>query len=72
MEALGAYATVLFNGEDQPIEGLYFHFGDMPENDEDDSENVFFYADGEHEMKQMMVKGTLDFVVLSYELEILQ
>jgi hypothetical protein len=69
MTPVGAYATVLFHDDDEPTEGLYFHFGDMPEEDSDDNDRIFFYADGEHEMKTMMQAGSVDFVVLSYDLE---
>lgn len=68
IQAIGAYATVLFHDDKTPMEGLYFHFGDLPEDDIND-DNVFFYAEGEHEMQDMMKNGSLDFKVLSYELD---
>lgn len=69
MTPTGATATVLFHGDEQPIEGLYFHFGDMPEDDSDDNDRIFFYARGEHDLRDMMTAGALDFVVVSYDLE---
>lgn len=66
-EATGAYATVLFHDDNTSMEGLYFHFGYLPVDDIND-DNVFFYAEGEHEMQEMMKNGALDFKVLSYEL----
>lgn len=67
IQAVGAYATILFHDDNTSMEGLYFHFGDLPEDDIND-DNVFFYAEGEHEMQEMMKNGALDFKVLSYEL----
>lgn len=68
-EPVGATVTVLFHGETEPIEGYYIHFGDCPQNDDEDDSHVFYYASGEHEIKKMMVHGALDFVVKSYILE---
>jgi hypothetical protein len=79
---IGAYASVLFLGDIDPVDGYYFSFGDAGidyENDEgqdwgNDSHGVpdthiFYYCNGgEYEMKSLMVDGAQDFKVLSYEL----
>lgn len=68
-QPIGAYATILFHGEDTPVAGYFISFADYPDEDDQDSDRVFFYADGEHEVKDMMTNGALDFVVLDYSLE---
>lgn len=76
-QVIGAVATIRWI--DQPdtyIEGMYFSFGEYDEEANTDSfgvpdERVFFYAQGEEEMKQFVNGQTsgADFVVLDYQLE---
>ena len=79
---IGAYATIQYRGEANPIENYYFSFGDAGfdyENDEgqdwgNDSYgipdwDIFYYCNGgEEEMKCLMLDGANDFRVLSYKL----
>jgi hypothetical protein len=79
---IGAYATIQYSDEKEPIENYYFSFGDAGidyENDEgqdwgNDSHGVpdthiFYYCNsGEPELKELMEDGNNDFKVLSYEL----
>jgi hypothetical protein len=79
---IGAYATIQYRDETNPIENYYFSFGDAGfdyENDEwqdwgNDSHGVpdthiFYYCSGgEEEMKRLMLDDANDFKVLSYEL----
>jgi len=79
---IGAYATIQYRDEANPIENYYFSFGDAGfdyENDEgqdwgNDSHGVpdthiFYYCNGgEEELKSLMLDGASDFKVLSYEL----
>lgn len=76
-QVIGAVATIRWI--DQPdayIEGMYFSFGEYDEEAGTDSfgvpdDRVFFYAQGEQEMKQFVNGQTsgADFVVLDYQLE---
>lgn len=75
-EARGATATIRWADNNEVVEGMYFSFGEYDEESGLDSfgvrdERVFFYAQGEEEMKEFMSGNTsgTDFVVLSYELE---
>lgn len=79
---IGAYATIQYRDEANPIENYYFSFGDAGidyENDEgqdwgNDSygvpdTHIFYYCnDGEPELIKLMDDGAYDFKVLSYEL----
>jgi hypothetical protein len=79
---IGAYATIQYRDEANPIENYYFSFGDAGfdyENDEgqdwgNDSygipdTHIFYYCNrGEEELKSLMLDGNNDFRVLSYEL----
>lgn len=79
---IGAYATIQYTDEANPIENYYFSFGDAGfdyENDEgqdwgEDSYgmpdwDIFYYCNGgEEELKSLMLDGNNDFKVLSYEL----
>ncbi len=79
---IGAYATIQYSDEKEPIENYYFSFGDAGidyENDEgqdwgNDSygvpdTHIFYYCNGgESELKELMKDGNNDFKVLSYEL----
>ena len=79
---IGAYATIQYRDEANPIENYYFSFGDAGfdyENDEgqdwgNDSygipdTRIFYYCNrGEEELKSLMLDGNNDFKVLSYEL----
>jgi len=79
---IGAYATIQYRDEANPIENYYFSFGDAGidyENDDgqdwgNDSHGVpdthiFYYCNGgESELKELMEDGNNDFKVLSYEL----
>ena len=70
LNPVGATCTILFQGETEPVEGYYIHFGDCPDDDSADDDRIFFYADGEHEVKDMMIsRGLEGFIVVSYELE---
>jgi hypothetical protein len=80
--AIGAYATIQYRDETNPIENYYFSFGDAGfdyENDEgqdwgEDSYgmpdwDIFYYCNGgEEELKSLMLDGNNDFKVLSYKL----
>jgi len=79
---IGAYATIQYRDETNPIENYYFSFGDAGfdyENDEgqdwgNDSygipdTHIFYYCNGgEEELKSLMLDGNNDFKVLSYKL----
>jgi hypothetical protein len=79
---IGAYATIQYMDEANPIENYYFSFGDAGfdyENDEgqdwgNDSYgipdwDIFYYCNrGEEELKSLMLDGNNDFKVLSYKL----
>jgi hypothetical protein len=79
---IGAYATIQYRDEANPIENYYFSFGDAGfdyENDEgqdwgNDSYgmpdwDIFYYCNGgEEELKSLMLDGNNDFKVLSYKL----
>ena len=79
---IGAYATIQYTDEANPIENYYFSFGDAGfdyENDEgqdwgNDSYgmpdwDIFYYCNGgEEELKSLMLDGASDFKVLSYKL----
>ena len=79
---IGAYATIQYMDEVNPIENYYFSFGDAGfdyENDEgqdwgEDSYgmpdwDIFYYCNGgEEELKSLMLDGNNDFKVLSYKL----
>lgn len=74
MKAIGATATIRYIGEKEPIEGVYFSFGEYDEDNNVDSYGIndlyiFFYCEGEEDMKSYMKRGAEDFIVLSYELE---
>lgn len=67
---VGAIATIHFVGDAEPVEGYYIHFGDCPVDDETYDDHIFYYAQDEYEIKQMMnVKNPMDFSVMSYELK---
>lgn len=71
---IGAFATIRYIGEKEPIEGVYFSFGEFDEDSMEDSYGVsdlfvFFYCEGEEDLKSFTKKGAEDFIVLSYELE---
>lgn len=74
MKAIGATATIQYIDEKEPIEGVYFSFGEYDEDNNVDSYGIndlliFFYCEGEEDMKSLMTEGAEDFIVLSYELE---
>lgn len=64
-------ATAVIRWQDSPTEfgGYYFHFGEYPDKDEDDDDRIFYYAEGEEELKRLMQPGNGDFVIVSYQLE---
>lgn len=72
---IGAVATIKWEHDDKPVQGMYFSFGEYDEDAGTDTfgvsdDRVFFYAAGEQEMKQLMEPYPYnDFVVLDYELE---
>jgi hypothetical protein len=71
---IGAFATIRYIDEKEPIEGVYFSFGEYDEDSNEDSYGIndlfiFFYCEGEEDLKSFMKKGAEDFVVMSYELE---
>lgn len=71
---IGAYATIQFNDEETPIEGVYFSFGSVEEDSDLDSFGVpdnaiFYYCDDIHELDRLKIKGNEDFIILTYELE---
>jgi hypothetical protein len=80
---IGAYASVLFHGDIDPVDSYYFSFGDAGIDYENDTgcdwgndshgvpdTHIFYYCNGgEDEMKSLMAHGVKnDFKVLSYEL----
>jgi len=78
--AVGASATILWNGETEAVEGYFFSFGEQGEFNEEtgyyeadsngyEDDDVFFHCDGEYSLKSYMVQGIEDFIVLDYELE---
>jgi hypothetical protein len=71
---IGAFATIRYIDEKEPIEGVYFSFGEFDEESMEDSHGIsdlfiFFYCEGEEDLKSFMTEGAEDFVVMSYELE---
>jgi hypothetical protein len=71
---IGAFATIQYIDDEDPIEGVYFSFGEFDEDSMEDSYGVsdlfvFFYCEGEEDLKSFTKKGAEDFIVLSYELE---
>ena len=71
---IGAFATIRYIDEKEPIEGVYFSFGEYDEDSNEDSHGIndlfiFFYCEGEEDLKSFMTEGAEDFVVMSYELE---
>ena len=75
MKVIGATASVLFNDEDTPIEGAYFSFGGEHYENETDSfgvpdSRIFYFVDGEEDLKVLMLHGNGEFKILSYELEV--
>jgi hypothetical protein len=79
---IGAYATIQYRDEKEPIDGYYFSFGDAGVDYENDTgcdwgndshgvpdTHIFYYCNGEEsEMIKLMEDGAYDFKVLSYEL----
>lgn len=65
----GATATILWNDEPKVTEGYYFHFGECPDEDDEDDDRVFYYVDNEQELRKLMQPKSGDFVVISYQLE---
>lgn len=69
---LGAQVIVQWDGENEKIDGYFISFapdygcvdGEPPENDD----HVFFYVEGEDELKTLMNKNAQGFVVKGYEL----
>lgn len=75
MEPLGAVATIQWKDDKSIISNVFFSFKDEENllrnkffDETDDDDNVFFYCDGEKDLKSFMVEGIEDFIVLSYEL----
>lgn len=71
---IGAYATIQFNDEKIPIEGVYFSFGSIEEEAETDSygvpdHKIFYFCDDTYELDRLTVEGNEDFIILSYKLE---
>ncbi len=69
---VGAYATIKYLDDGTILENVYFSFGDYIEKRNEDSFgvndlNIFFYCEGEEDMKSLMTEGGEDFVVLNYE-----
>jgi hypothetical protein len=78
-QPIGAYANIRWLDTNEEVDGYYFSFGEYDyEVDEDfDSygvrdDRIFFYCDGEHDLKSYTTAGGEDFVVLNYELEYAQ
>ena len=81
-QPIGAYASVVWLKPDgTPEDGtqysdVYFSFGgyDFDTDEQHDSfgvlhDRIFFYCDGERELKSFMTAGKEDFQVIDYELE---
>jgi hypothetical protein len=80
IQPIGAYATIQWEDEpDQTIGGYYFSFGDEPDFNNETEEygedsfgmpdsEIFFYCNGEHQLKSYMTKGKEEFIVLDYQL----
>jgi hypothetical protein len=76
MKLIGATATIQFNDSDTPLEGAYFSFGgDCYENEADEfgvpDSRIFYFVDGEEDLKALMLQNDEEFKILSYELEVM-
>lgn len=77
MKVIGATATIQFNDSDTPLEGAYFSFGgDSYENEADSfgvpDIRIFYFVDGEEDLKALMLQNDEEFKILSYELEVME
>jgi hypothetical protein len=81
-QPIGAHATVMWIHPDGTPEdgthysGFYFSFGEYNDDNEPECDSfgipddrIFFYCEGEHELKSFMTAGGEDFVVIDYKLE---
>ena len=75
-QPIGAYANIRWLDTNEEVDGYYFSFGEYDDEVDEDHDSygvrddrIFFYCDGEHDLKSYMSKGVEDFVVLDYELE---
>ena len=71
---IGAYCQIAYNKE-SPFTA-YVSFSTYHEDAQTDGfgiddDHVFFYVDSEEELNQLMINGTKDFSILSYELAFL-
>ena len=70
---IGARASIRYRNEPEAASGYYFSFGEYNVQDEVDSFGVpdtaiFFYAEGEQEMKELKAVGNFEFKVTDFEL----
>ena len=74
-QPIGAYAVIQWLDSNEEGDGYYFSFGEYNEDNDPDhdsfgvrDDDIFFYCDGEHELKSYLTKGSEDFVVIAYDL----
>lgn len=73
-KAIGAETMAYYKDEGQEQAfSAYFSFGEYDEETETDNHGVpdfriFFYVEGEEDMRSLSVPGAEDFVVLSYDI----
>ena len=60
---IGAYATIKWLDDGTVAHGYFFNFDEGADDD-----YSFFYCSGERDVKEAMIEGMEDFVVLDYEL----
>ena len=79
-QPVGAMCNITWD-DGEEVDGYYFSFGESSLDTDDadadhnapDSigvpdEHIFFYCDGERDLKALMVKGSESFIIRSYEL----
>lgn len=72
---IGANAVIRWLDTGEEGDSYYFSFGWYDEDNEPDHDSygvrddrIFFYCEGEEGLKNYMVEGSEDFVVVNYEL----
>lgn len=71
-EPIGANCLIKWLDTPDEIEEVYITFLGYEEGTPDLSgvgdDRIFYYSDGEHDLRSLMLEGIEDFVVVSYEL----
>lgn len=72
-KVIGAWALVQYLDDGSELE-VYFSFGTYDEENNVDSygvndDRIFFYCEGEEDLKSLMTEGMEDFIVKGYFLE---